>query len=237
MSDKNRRNHERGQRVRLHMSAREVDFPSGSKASAQGNDLEGLLADADAHEVKRADSVRKRQQGTDRRGRSRTALRRMIRQTYDTAESLGLDHPEIRSVFKPPYRGNNDRTLVAEARSVVNAAAQFTALFTESGLPPAFFAEMTAKADDLELAAAQQAEAVAESVTATAALEDIYRRIDEIVDRLDPIVRNKYADDPAKLAAWESASRLERAPRHQPGDDEDGDDDGDDNNTPPPANG
>jgi hypothetical protein len=28
---------------------------------------------------------------------------------------------------------------------------------------------------------------------------------------LDPIVRNKFRDNPAMIAAWESASRLERA--------------------------
>jgi hypothetical protein len=29
---------------------------------------------------------------------------------------------------------------------------------------------------------------------------------------LDPIVRNKFRDNPAMIAAWERASRLERAP-------------------------
>ena len=37
---------------------------------------------------------------------------------------------------------------------------------------------------------------------------------------MDTAVRNKYRDDPAKLAAWESARRLERAPRPANGDDD-----------------
>src|SRR5207302_7840900 len=32
---------------------------------------------------------------------------------------------------------------------------------------------------------------------------------------LDAIVRNKYARNPDKLAAWESASRIERAPQRE----------------------
>ncbi len=32
---------------------------------------------------------------------------------------------------------------------------------------------------------------------------------------LDAIVRNKYARNPAKLAAWESASRIDRAPQRE----------------------
>jgi hypothetical protein len=35
----------------------------------------------------------------------------------------------------------------------------------------------------------------------------------QIRRELDPIVRNKYRNNPAKLAVWESASRVERAPR------------------------
>lgn len=37
--------------------------------------------------------------------------------------------------------------------------------------------------------------------------------MDGLVERLEVVVRNKYRADPARLAAWESASHLERAPR------------------------
>jgi hypothetical protein len=33
--------------------------------------------------------------------------------------------------------------------------------------------------------------------------------------KLDPIIRNKYANDPATLAAWTSASHIERAPKRK----------------------
>jgi len=233
MNDKHRRNRERGQRVRLNMSANERDFPQGSKALTLASSLEGMLADADALDAARSASARKRKQGTEARDGARTKLRRMVRITYDTAEPLGLDHPEIKGVFKPPSKNNNDQELAAAARSATTAAAQFAALFTESGLPPVFFDEMRTTADRLDIAAATQAEAAGELVAANAALEDIFRRMEELIDRLDPIVRNSYANDPAKLAAWESARRLERAPHRKPDDDED--DDEDDNAPPPPA--
>ena len=92
----------------------------------------------------------------------------------------------MKGIFKPPTRSNNDAELVTAARSAANAAAQFAALFTESGLPPAFFDQMRAKADEIGLAAATQAEAVSASVAATAALEDLYRRMEDIIERLDP---------------------------------------------------
>ncbi|HWW76606.1 MAG TPA: hypothetical protein VNZ44_14515, partial [Pyrinomonadaceae bacterium] len=223
-----RRNWERGQRVLLLMRTFEPDFPSGSKGSTLTSELEGKLADSDAQEVKRADSTRKRRQGTAARADARKAARRMLKTTSDTAEPLTLDHPEMKGLFKPAPGGNNDAELMTAVRSAANAASQYAALFTESGLPPAFFDQMRAKANDIEVAAAQQDEAIREGVAATAALEELHREIDEIVDRLDPLVRNKYANDPAKLAAWESASRLERAPRHT--DDDSDDDDTDDTN-------
>jgi hypothetical protein len=38
----------------------------------------------------------------------------------------------------------------------------------------------------------------------------------DIITRLDAVVRNKYSRDPDKLAAWQSASRTERAPKKKP---------------------
>jgi hypothetical protein len=230
MSDKHRRNQERGQRVLLLMRTFEAEFPAGSKGATLTSSLEGLLGDAAALEVTRADGKRKRKQGTEARDAARVSLRRMLKTTTDTAEPLTLDHPEMKGVFKPPPRNNNDAELITAARSAANAAANYAAFFTESGLPPAFFDRMRAQADEIEIAAATQAEAVSEGVAATAALEDIYRRMEDTIERLDPLVTNKYANDPAKLAAWRSAKRLEQAPRHQPEDD-------DDTPPPPPANG
>jgi len=36
-----------------------------------------------------------------------------------------------------------------------------------------------------------------------------------VLHKLDPIMRNKYADDPATLAEWPSASPVERAPKEK----------------------
>jgi hypothetical protein len=41
--------------------------------------------------------------------------------------------------------------------------------------------------------------------------------VNELIDRLEVIVRNKFRDDPAKLAAWESARHMEHAARTKRG--------------------
>ncbi len=52
-----------------------------------------------------------------------------------------------------------------------------------------------------------------EQVTATAAIDAVLERAVNIVRELDAIMRNQFANDPATLAAWLSASHTERAPR------------------------
>ncbi len=58
--------------------------------------------------------------------------------------------------------------------------------------------------------------------------EAIGRGLDA-VRRLDPIIRNKFANEPAVLSEWEGARHIRRGPRSQR---EDG---GGNNNNPPPA--
>jgi hypothetical protein len=121
MNDRQRRLYERGHRVRVFMSAHEADFPGGSKGGTLGASIEGLLADAAALDVARAASARKRKQGTEGKEGARKALRRMLKTTSETAESLTLDHPEMKGVFKPASSGNNDQSLIAAARSAADA--------------------------------------------------------------------------------------------------------------------
>ena len=44
-------------------------------------------------------------------------------------------------------------------------------------------------------------------------IKTVIGSVEETVRKLDAIVRNKYANNPAPLAEWTSASHTERAPR------------------------
>jgi hypothetical protein len=52
-------------------------------------------------------------------------------------------------------------------------------------------------------------------VTATMSINETLDKAFTAVRRVDPIVRNIFRDQPAKLAAWESARHIERAPKRQ----------------------
>ncbi len=68
-------------------------------------------------------------------------------------------------------------------------------------------------ADAFEATFSNTAAATAEHVAATADEAAKVREGMVIVRVLDGIVKNKYANDPGKLAAWISASHVEKAPK------------------------
>jgi len=67
----------------------------------------------------------------------------------------------------------------------------------------------------LEAAINNQSRGTGESVAARVAIET---KVDEgvaVLNKLEAIMRNKYASNPAILAEWTSASHVERAPRRK----------------------
>jgi hypothetical protein len=85
--------------------------------------------------------------------------------------------------------------------------------FVRRGMAPDFVDDLKARILAVEQAVEGRAQAWAARVTATAGLAAAAQMGIEAVRELDRIVRNIYADNEAELAAWESASHVERAPR------------------------
>ena len=73
-------------------------------------------------------------------------------------------------------------------------------------------AHLNTAADAFEATFSTTASATAEHVEATAKTgENI--RLGMVAVRIDGVVKNKYANDVGKLAAWTSASHVEKAPK------------------------
>jgi hypothetical protein len=231
MNERQRRCNERAQRVVVYLDAQAEEFPPESKGAILAARLKEHLAQAAALDAARAAHARKRQQGTEGRLEARTAVRRMNKLVWDTYQTIARERHDIRGLFESPSRIKNDQALVAAARAAADAAVPFADLFAEYGLTAAFFSELRAKADSLEANATLQNAGVGASVDAHAAIAETFRLMDEVIERLDTVVTNKFRDNPAKLAAWESARRLERPRRSRPTDEDA------DTPPPPPANG
>jgi hypothetical protein len=213
MNDKQRRQFERGSRIDSFMESGTADFPSGSKGGEVHALLKTELANLATLDVAKATSMNTRQQGSAGRRDVRERLRAQIAAVCDTADIISLDHPEVKGRFPRTRTDRSDQTLIAVARSFATAATPLKALFIEYNLSADFIERMNADADSLEQHISRQTEGMGARVTTNASIEETLGRADELIDRLDIIVRNKYRNEPAKLAAWESARRLERAPK------------------------
>src|SRR5687767_4360042 len=212
MNAKLRRYYERGLRCDKFTDSHAGDFPAGSKGAAQATAVKERLARLSALDVERANSTGKHQQGSAGRQRAREALRALVEAVTETADAIALDHTEFKGVFLVPRTDHTDQTLIATARSFADRAAPFVALFVEFAMPATFVADLRAKADALESYISLQNEGVGGRINANASAEETLLALNEALERLDVIFRNKYHDNPSVLAEWESAYHLEAAP-------------------------
>jgi hypothetical protein len=214
MSAKLRRHSERGLRVDLFMTASAEDFPDGSKAASAHTRLKEELAALDTLDVARAAGVGKRQQGTAGRRAARKRLRELVNAVSATAETIALDRQDFKGLFSLKELDGSDDTLIATTRAFADRAAAFVGLFVEYNLKQTFVQDLRSDADTLDSFMTLQEEGVGERSGSNTSADEAVRRLTEQVERLDTFVRNKYRDDPAKIAAWERARRLEKAPQH-----------------------
>lgn len=213
LNDKQRRIIERGARVSAFGTANAADFPANGRGGELFSKLSAELANLDTLEVVKATSVSTRQQGSAGRRDLRESLRAQVAAVSDTARVIATEHAELKGKFQYSRTDRGDRSLIAVAHSFAEAAPPFKTLFVAYELPADFIERMNADASALEQQMVLQTQGVGARVTTNASIDQGLERIDDYVDKLDVIVHNKYREDPAKLAAWESARRLERAAR------------------------
>lgn len=129
-----------------------------------------------------------------------------------TAKSMEYAFDGIGDKFKF-QRNMSDASMLAKARAFHSESLTYNADFIAYGLPATFRADLDAAADAFEASFSNTASATAEHVAATADEASKVRQGMIKVRILDGIVKNRYANDPGKLAAWISASHVEKAPK------------------------
>ncbi len=153
--------------------------------------------------------------GTASKATLREELRDELAVINRTARSLAYDTPGLESKFRLP-RGSSDQALLNAARAFAADADPLREAFVSHELPATFLDDLHACIAAFEQALNQRTTARGAHVEATAALDAALERGVTAARRLDAVVRNKFRDDPAKLAAWATASHTERTPRTTP---------------------
>ena len=207
MTDSEGRRHQTFVRMRGFFAQRSADFSETSVGHQLINELTGTIEDLEASASDQAASAGQARQHTTTRGDARRALREDLEAINRTARLLDLE-----DLFRlPPV--DNDHASVNAGRAFAANAFPVKAQFIAHEMPTDFLEDLNADTAAMEAAIAAQGDAIGDRVAAGSTISEMIDQGLEIRRKLDIIVKNKYANDPAVLAEWASASHIERAPR------------------------
>ncbi len=232
MNDFNNRRHETFTRMTDFGRAHATDFAPNSLATQLLTSLAGTVATLDHQASKHVSSHGSARQGTATREEARTVLRELMEAIRRTARVMAQDITGLDDKFRMPPPGN-DQLLLTSARAFLVDATPLATQFIAHELPADFLEDLADAIAALEAAMGQQSSGVGNAVAARAAIEETFEQGMDTKRKLDAIMKNKYANNPAVLAEWLSASHIERAPKHK----KESTKAEEDNPTPPPAGG
>lgn len=213
MNDTQRRRYERAVRVHEFVAGLQPPPPAGGKAAQSAARVGELVGRVSQLEASQSTNARAKLAGTEGKAQAREALRELIGRMGRTAGAIGNDDPALKGAFRLPATNPNEQTLLGTARSFRAAAEPLRARFLEYGMAADFLDALDARIREFETYGERQRAAKSGRTGDRVALESALDELDAEITRLDAYVRNAFAADAARLAAWEQASRLERAPR------------------------
>jgi len=200
-----------GQRVRDLADTRPADFPAGSRRAELLAQLRQVITEVEGYAAKQDEANLDLQEQTEQKKAAINSLLQQMRPVNQTARSIDEHLPGTADQFKMPR--DSEQAILNRARAYIVAATPIAAEFIKRDLPATFLTDLQAAIDDVEAAGTRKSNALANQTAATAGLRAALKRLLAIVRDLDTAMRNLYRQDPAALAAWTSASRVEKAHR------------------------
>jgi hypothetical protein len=210
MNDDNRRRYEMQVRASQLGVDNAADFTG--IATTKFAELAALVNDVESTSAAQQSGFGEAAQQFEVKDTARENLRDEMSDISRTAKSMEYAFDGISNKFLF-QRNMPDAEMLAKARAWQTEALPYEADFVAYGLHIKFILHLTQAADAFEASFSNTASATAEHVAATADEAAKVRQGMIIVRILDGIVRNVYANDPGKLAAWISASHVEKAPK------------------------
>lgn len=203
------------EREAMFMADNAADFGPGSPGAATAAALSAVIAEIRSLA---ADQVLGGNSAAQAFGNQEDALddlTAMIQKMNLAARGFDTEIPGSREQFRMP-RNRSRQNILATASAFYTGAGPLQERFIEYGLPATFVTDLQAAINRVETAADLAGSSVGQRAAATGGLFDAAGRGTDLSRKLNSIVRIRYADDPAKLAAWTVASHLERAPKRAP---------------------
>jgi len=150
-------------------------------------------------------------EGTSSKSDAIDELRDQMEAISRTARAIALDDPGFDDKFPMPS-GRGGQDALSSARAFLTDARPFEKAFVDHFLPGTFLADLQQAIDAVDAAGRGQDSGKETHVAARASIGATLDEIFVEIKRLDAIVRNRFRDEPDKVAAWRSARHVERLP-------------------------
>jgi hypothetical protein len=149
-------------------------------------------------------------QGTELRAEARDDLWSRLKKFNRTAHAIAIEVSGLDNKFRLP-RGDNDEGLIATARGFASDAVPLLPRFVAHEMAPTCIDDLNASIARFEKSLDDQSDAVGDRVGSRVAINAKLEALMLTRRQLNPLMQNKYADDPATLAEWTRASHIMRA--------------------------
>jgi hypothetical protein len=201
--------------VRQFGSENAADFPAGSIGATQFAEVNTVIDLIGGRATEQSGGASETRQGYLNKDTARENAREAMKEISRTARSMEYQFPGISTKFRMP-RNRNDQELIAAGWAFAEDAVQYQNGFVDYGLPTDFIEDLTADLQAFQDSFDVPAAGIGEQVAATAEIGSLVRRGMIAVRVLNGVIKNKYRDNVGKLAAWATASHIERTPKSAP---------------------
>lgn len=188
-------------------------FPADGGGAEELINVAKAIDDMEAQSTTQAQHAGAAREQTTQKRAAFESLRAMLEAITRTARTMSRKRPGIEDKFRLPSNKRVQDWLAA-ARAFLTEAEPLKNDFARLGMASTFLADLGSRIQAVQQAFDGRAKKSFARISATVAVAQAADRGRQAVRALDAIVRNLFADDPTVLAEWESASHVERAPRH-----------------------
>ncbi len=189
-------------------------FPASSLGGRLFAEINTVVEALNTHAVAQSSGLQSAQQSTGGKAAVRDALHAEMEMITRTARVMAIDTPGLDDKFRLPRR-RSEQAWLTVARMFHTDALPLKDEFIAHEMPADFLDSLDALITDYERALTSSHQSAEKHVAASAAIDAEIERGMTAARKLDSIVRNKFHNDPATLAAWASARHIERVP-HKP---------------------
>lgn len=191
------------------MTANETDFPVDSVGGRTLAALRAVIVRIEGLAARKASG--KVSQKIVVKDLNFEKMERVMRLMNKASRSMAYEVPGIEELYRIGGNNQSEEAVLAKARDFYTQSEAHKAMFIDYALPDDFRDQLKNAIDAASISVEDTDAAQADRGGAVGALREEFRDGSRHGNKLDGIVKVKYADDPDRLAAWLIASHLRAA--------------------------